>query len=206
MNKEKVAARAVERFGTTYAEEAGITVRDKPSPLWRLLVLAHLLSARISSRIAVNACRELSQAGGGTPRGMAELSWQQRVDALGRAHYRRYDERTSTMLGEVADQVLKDYGGDLRRLRNANDIDAELQKFKGIGPSGAAIFCREVQGVWTELRPYVDRVAADGAAELGLPKSPARLAALVTGQDLVRLVAACVRAARDEQVVEAVLA
>jgi hypothetical protein len=29
--------------GTTDAEDAGITVRDKPSPLWRLLVLAHLL-------------------------------------------------------------------------------------------------------------------------------------------------------------------
>ena len=77
--------------GTTYAEDAGITVRDKPSPLWRLLVMAHLLSARISSDIAVDAARELSAAGGRTARGMAELTWQRRVDALGRAHHKRYD-------------------------------------------------------------------------------------------------------------------
>ncbi len=32
---------------------------------------------------------------------MSEASWQDRVDALGRGHYRRYDERTATMrLGE----------------------------------------------------------------------------------------------------------
>jgi hypothetical protein len=38
-----------------------------------------------------------------TPRAMAEASWQQGVDALGRGGYRRYDERTSTMLGEGAE-------------------------------------------------------------------------------------------------------
>jgi hypothetical protein len=107
----------VDLHGTTYAEDAGITVRDKPSPLWRLLVMAHLLSARISSDIAVDAARELSAAGGRTARGMAELTWQRRVDALGRAHHKRYDERTSTMLGQVAEHALESYRGDLRRLR-----------------------------------------------------------------------------------------
>ena len=85
--------------GTTYAEEAGIKLADKPAPLYQLLVLATLLSARISADIAVAAARELFAAGYRSLAAMTEASWQDRVDALGRGHYRRYDERTATMLG-----------------------------------------------------------------------------------------------------------
>ena len=107
------------------------------------------------------------------------------------------------MLGELADAVLEKYRGDLRRLRDdSTDIEQDVQQFKGIGPAGAAIFCREAQGVWPELAPYVDSLAADGAERLGLPRSPERLAGLVQDTDLPRLIAACVRAARDDDVVE----
>jgi len=193
----------VDRHGTTYAQESDLRLADKPSPLWRLLVLSLLLSARITADIAVAAARELSKAGYRTPKAMAEASWQDRVDALGRGHYRRYDERTSTMLGDAAEHALAEYGGDLRRIRSgdAKELSKRLQEFKGIGPTGAAIFCREVQGVWTDLAPYVDKLTADGAARLGLPRDPDQLAALVPKDDLVRLVAACVRAARDKDVV-----
>jgi hypothetical protein len=206
MTQRDLARTLVRRHGATFAEQAGFAVADKPSPLWRLLVLSLLLSARIGSDIAVAAARELSTAGYRTPKAMAEASWQDRVDALGRGHYRRYDERTSTMLGAAAEMALERYRGDLRRLRaradGPDDVGRLLQEFKGIGPTGAAIFCREVQGTWPELAPYVDDVAAKGAKRLGLPPSPGRLAALVPQQDLPRLVAACVRAARDRSVVD----
>lgn len=200
MSAKTTAQTLIERHGTTYAEDAGITLTDKPSPLWRLLVLSLLLSARISSDIAVAAAKELSKSGYRTPRKMADATWQQRVDALGRGHYRRYDERTSTMLGEVAERVLSEYGGDLRRLRD-EDVHTSLQQFKGIGPTGATIFCREVQGIWPEQAPYVDDIAAKGAERLGLPRDPTKLAGLVSGDDLPRLVAGCVRAARHSDVV-----
>lgn len=201
-----MVARLLERHGATYAEEAGISLADEPAPLWQLLVLSLLLSARITSPIAVAAARELFAAGYRTPRRMADASWRQRVDALGRGHYRRYDERTATQLGELAARVLTDYGGDLRRLHErTDDLTSDLQQFNGIGPAGAAIFCREAQGVWTDLAPYVDRLAAQGAERLGLPTSPDRLAALVSPSDLTRLMAGCVRAARDKSVVEDVL-
>lgn len=203
---DAVVASALERHGTTFAEDAGIRLRDEPSPLWRLLVLSLLLSARISSEIAVAAARELSSAGWRTPERMRASTWQQRVDALGRGRYRRYDERTATQLGELADRVLDLYAGDLRRLRDdsadVREIERALQGFTGIGPAGAAIFCREVQGVWPSLAPYVDDLAAAGAERLGLPTDPDALAGLVDAEDLPRLVAACVRAARDEAVVE----
>jgi endonuclease III len=204
VNAEQIAQALVRRHGRTFAEEAGITLRDAPSPLWQLLVLSLLLSARISADIAIAAARELSEAGYRTPEKMRAASWQDRVEALGRGHYRRYDERTSTQLGELAETVLSEYGGDLRSLHGSSvaDLEKDLQRFKGIGPTGAAIFCREVQGVWPDVAPYVDKRAADGAERLGLPRSADRLADLVSTDDLPRLVAGCVRAASDTSIVD----
>lgn len=207
MTQGDVARRVVTRHGMTYAEEAEITLRDKPSPLYRLLVLSTLLSARISADIAATAARELSSAGYRTPRRMNEATWQQRVDALGRGHYRRYDERTATQLGDGADLLMAEYGGDLRRLRERGDpseIRARLQAFPGIGPTGAAIFCREVQGIWSELAPALDDKVLQGAKRLGLPTTTEELAELVNHSDLPRLAAGCIRAL-DSEVADDVL-
>jgi hypothetical protein len=90
------------RCGSSYAEEAGIRLADRPGPLYQLLVLATLASARISADIAVAAAGELFAAGYRSPKAMSEASWQDRVDALGRGHYRRYDG-ASIFLREVQD-------------------------------------------------------------------------------------------------------
>jgi hypothetical protein len=77
------------RLGRTYAQDAGMHLADRPAPLYQLLVLATLLSTRISSDIALAAARELFTAGDRTPAAMSRASWQDRADALGRGHYRR---------------------------------------------------------------------------------------------------------------------
>jgi hypothetical protein len=197
--------------GRTYADEAGIRLKDTPGPLYQLLVLATLLSARISSGVALAAARELFSAGMRSPKSMREASWQDRVDALGRGHYRRYDERTATMLGDGADLVLDEYRGDLRRLRDAahgsaDQLRGRLTAVPGIGPVGADIFCREAQAVWPDLRPYVDPRAVKGAERLGLPRSGKALAGLVAPERLAELVAALVRASLTKQVVDDVRA
>ena len=194
-----IAAALLDRHGRTYAAEAGIRLADKPAPLYQLLVLATLLSARISGDIAVSAARELRQAGYRTPRAMREASWQDRVDALGRGHYRRYDERTATMLGDGAELLLNRWSGDLRTLHgeagdDTGKLAALLTEFPGIGPAGAAIFLREVQAVWTGIAPYLDKKALDGARQLGLPADPGVLAALAGDNGRVaRLAAALIR-------------
>lgn len=206
----KVAAALLRRSPKTFAEQAGIVLTDTPSALYCLLVLATLLSARISSTVAVRAARELFEAGFRTPRAMAAADWQQRVDALGRGHYRRYDERTASMLGDGAELLVDRYRGDLRRLRaqarGTEDVENALQQFPGIGPTGASIFCREVQGVWPDLAPYLDGRATRGADRLGLPTAAERLAGLVDGRDLPRFAAALVAASLDRHVVQDVLA
>lgn len=185
--------------GETFAHQAGIRLANTPSPLFRLLVLTMLLSVRISTPIAVAAARELSAAGWRTPQAMADADWQDVVDALGRAHYKRYDESTATALGEDARLLLERWHGDLRRLRaeaggDPRRIRELLQEFRRIGPVGASIFCREAQGVWPELRPCFDRRTLDGAARNRLPRDPERLAALVDPARLPSLAAALVRA------------
>lgn len=192
----------LQKHGTTYAQQAGITLKDEPSPLYRLLVLATLLSTRIGADIAVAAARELSSSGWRTPQKMRDATWQQRVDALGRGRYTRYDESTATRLGEGARRVLDEYDGDLRRLRDGagptNGVLKRLQEFPGIGLTGASIFAREVQGVWPSIAPVLDRKALDGAHRLGLPTDSQDLAELVSGEDLPRLAAALVRVALDK--------
>ena len=194
----------LDRYGTTYAHEAGITVRDKPAPLYQLLVLTTLLSVRISATIAVAAARELFHAGWRTPKAMAASTWQQRVDALGRAHYVRYDESTATALGDGAQRALDVLHGDLRRLRPESRSDlkrlrAGLTEFRRIGDTGADIFCREAQVVWPELRPFFDRRALATAKKLGLPTDADELADSVAPDDIGRLAAALVRAGLDRK-------
>ncbi|MYS76516.1 endonuclease [Streptomyces sp. SID5926] len=206
-DQRRTVRELVDAHGQTYAEEAGIRLKDTPQPLYRLLVLAHLLSARISASIAVAAARALSEAGLRDARSMAGATWQQRVDALGRGGYRRYDERTATQLGEAAELLTERWGGDLRRLRDEADGDVSelrrlLQEFPGMGPTGADIFLREAQLVWPEAGPRLDRKALRGAERLDLPGDQDRLLALAGKTEPAVLAAALVRAAVDKEVAE----
>lgn len=195
----------LDEYGRTYAEDAGIRLRDTPQPLYRLLVLSCLLSAPIRAGTAVSAARALSAAGLRDPRRMADATWQQRVDALGEGGYRRYDESTATRLGDGARLLLDTYGGDVRELRREADGDVYrltrlLRRIPGLGPVGAAIFLREVQGVWPETAPYIDAKVVQGAGRVDLPKDPDRLALLVSEPQLTPFTAALVRCALDKGV------
>ncbi|WP_328917269.1 MULTISPECIES: endonuclease [unclassified Streptomyces] len=201
--QREVLRTLLDDYGRTYAHEAGIRLTDTPQPLYRLLVLSCLLSARIRAGVAVAAAKELSAAGMRDPKRMAEATWQQRVDALGRGGYRRYDERTATQLGDGARLVTERYGGDLRRLReqaggDVAEIRRLLREFPGLGPAGADIFLREVQNVWPEAAPYIDAKALQGAERLGLPASPPRLMRPAPDADPATLAAALVRVALNK--------
>ncbi|WP_280273768.1 endonuclease [Nocardia wallacei] len=208
---DSVVRALLERAGTSYAAEAGIKPADKPAPLFQLLVLAKLLSARISAEIAIAAARELNHSGYDTPQRVADAEWQELVDALGRGHYKRYDESTATRLGENARLILDKYRGDLRRLADEADHDPKrlaelLQQFKGIGPVGADIFLREIQDVWTWVRPHFDERARKGAEQLHLPTDPEALDRLgKRGRD-AELAAALVRVSLDDKLADEVLA
>ena len=204
-NAESIVRELLARHGRLYAEDAGIRLADRPGPLYQLLVLATLLSAPIPAETAVAAARELFAAGYRSPKAMSEASWQHRVDALGRGHYRRYDERTATMLGDGAELLVGKWHGDLRRLRDESDgdvrdITSRLTEFPGMGPVGASIFLREAQDVWPVVSPYVDAKVTSGAHRVRLPGDRESLATLLAGSgEPARLAAALVRVSLSQR-------
>jgi endonuclease III len=205
---EQTVQRLLEEAGTTYADEAGITMKDTPMPLFQLLVLCMLASKPIDAGIAVAAAREIFHSGLRTPDAVLDADRKSMIDAFGRAGYARYDESSATRLVDIAEAVRDDYAGDLRKLAEAAGGDIAtasqlLQRFKGIGETGSDIFLREVQDTWTWVRPYFDERATKTAARLGLPADPDRLGDLATRRT-ADLAAALVRASLDDDVRAAV--
>lgn len=207
-SQDETAKRLLKAAGTTYADDAGITLKNTPMPLFQLLVLCMLASKPIAADIAVAAARELFRAGLRTPDAVRTADRKTMIEAFGRASYARYDESSATRLVEMARAVGEDYGDDLRTLAEAADGDPSkaaklLQGFKGIGATGADIFLREVQDTWTWVRPYFDDRAREAAKRLGLPTDPEQLGQLSRGGN-APLAAALVRAALDDDVRAAV--
>lgn len=205
-NTREIARRLLKLYGRTFAEDLGIrATENEPSPLFCLLISALLFSTRISHNIALKSARILFEHGWMTPESMAASSWEQRVQALDEGGYVRYDERTSTMLGETAQMLIDLYQGDLRKLRAAAEADPAqerkmLDQFKGVGDVAINIFFREVQLAWPELFPFADEKALASAKKLGLPADSKQLAALVRGREnFVRLVSALVRVQLDHK-------
>ena len=195
----RIVRNLLDEYGQTFAAELDIPLRrNTPSPLFRLLCASLLYSAPIRATAATAAARALADHGWTTPAKLARSTWKQRAAALSAAGYARYDERTATLLGETAATLLAEYGGDLRRLRDAAARDTgeerrRLKAFKGIGDVGVDIFFREVQLVWDELYPFADKVSLATAAALGLPDNAEALAHHVTRDDFPRLLAALMR-------------
>ncbi|ORX00313.1 endonuclease [Mycobacterium triplex] len=199
---KQLVLRVLEAGGSTYADEAGIRISDKPMPLFQLLVLCMLASKPIDAAIAMRGARELFKAGLRTPKAVLAADRQAMISAFGRAHYVRYDESSATRLTEMARRVSDEYFGDLREIAERSHHDTVharrmLKEFKGIGDTGVDIYLREVQDVWTWVRPYFDARAMGMAKKLGLPAEPAKLGALAPRAN-ARLAAALVRASLDE--------
>ena len=208
MAPTKLVENLLTQAGTTYADEAGIKLDDKPMPLFQLLVLCMLASKPIGASIAVAAAREVFEAGMRTPRAVLGAKRTDMIAAFGRAHYVRYDESSATRLTEIATAVDAEYGGDLRRLaeRGGHDTKAAkrlLKQFTGIGDTGADIFLREVQDTWPWVRPYFDDRAVTAARELGLPTRTDALAALAPRHN-AELAAALVRVFLDDDLRDSV--
>lgn len=197
---DDVVRRLLKIAGTTYADEAGIRLKDQPMPLFQLLTLCMLASKPIDATIAMRGARELFRGGLRTPQAVLKADRATMIRAFGRAHYVRYDESSATRLADIAAAVRDDYGGDLRRLATG-DVRSTirlLKQFKGIGDTGADIFLREVQDVWTWVRPYFDKRASTAARQLGLTTDPEKLGALAPRNN-AKLAAALVRVSLDDE-------
>ena len=162
----------------TFAEDAGIRLRNEPEPLYQLLVLCMLQAKPIRATVAVGAARGLFDAGLTTPAALLAAPRERLIRIFGAAGYARYDESSATRLRAMSQLLIDEHSADIRTLRDT--APKSLQAFDGVGPACATMFAREAQGVWPELAPVFDKKALQGAAKLGLPQDPEELAALVS--------------------------
>lgn len=163
---------------STFAEDAGIRLRNEPEPLYQLLVLCMLQAKPIRATVAVGAARGLFDAGLTTPAALLAAPRERLIRIFGAAGYARYDESSATRLRAMSQLLIDEHSADIRTLRDT--APKSLQAFDGVGPACATMFAREAQGVWPELAPVFDKKALQGAAKLGLPQDPEELAALVS--------------------------
>jgi hypothetical protein len=189
----------LDRHGQTFAAELGVdAAKNTPSPLFRLLCFALLTSTPISAELAMKGAQALAGQGWTTAKRMHDATWRARTDTLNAAGYARYDESTSRMLGGMAQTLLDEYGGDLRKLRKKAGEDPKrerhlLKEFKGLGDVGVDIFMREVQAGWDELYPFADKLALKASRKLELGDDADTLEKYVEKEAFPRLVAALVR-------------
>jgi endonuclease III len=120
--------------------------------VFRWLVACQLFGARISQEIAARAFNELDKAGMTRPQALRDADWQRLVDLLGSGGYRRYDESTARELIEVGRLAMDRYDGKITRIRRdakgRKEVSERLQEFKGVGPTAAKIFLREIGPMW----------------------------------------------------------
>jgi len=189
--------------GTLYSAEAGSDLaRDTPEEVFHWLIGAILLSARISSALALRTAAALRAERLHTVDGIAAAAREDLVRVLNENGYARYDESTADYLRATAAWARESCGGDLRRLgadgATAGTVLKRLQGAKGLGPAGARIFAREAQLVWDLFYPTLDGKALEQARAYGLPAEADALAEAAGGRArFVRLVAALTRVALD---------
>lgn len=136
----------------TSAAELGINLATKEeSELFKWFLACLLFGKPIQQQVAGHAYRVLVDAGVDSLDKLSDSSWDDLVDLLDQGHYVRFDYSTATKLLEVSRVVKQEYGsvlGLVGAAANARDLEERLKVFKGIGPTTAAIFSREVAPIW----------------------------------------------------------
>lgn len=135
-------------------DDLGIDLsKGTDAQVFKWLVACDLFGRRISQDIAAAAFKELDKARLLNPKKLAEADWQRLVDLLGAGGYKRYDESTASELIKLGQDALESYGGRLSKITKAEDgkpagkaeIKKRVREFKGIGPTAADIFVRELR-------------------------------------------------------------
>jgi hypothetical protein len=175
----------VQRLEGRFANGLGIDLRSsKRQELFKWFLAATLFGAPISHGVAARTYRELVAAGASSPEAVLRIGWRGLVKILDRAGYVRYDEKTATKLLTVCRALMDNYAGDLRALEHAatdpRDLEQRLMALgHGIGPVTAAIFLRELRGIWLKADPLPCGLAVLAARDVGFVsvrmRNPARI-------------------------------
>jgi len=201
MTRQDIVETLIDRQGVLFSQEAGADLpRDDPADWFLWLLAALLMSARIGADQALRAAAALKAEGLGTVPALLDSDRDRLVRILNANGYARYDNQGAEYIHDAARLVADRYDGDLRHLADdacdREDVRDRLRQVRGIGDTGAQIFCREAQLAWDVLFPFAEGPCLDAARDLGLPADAEALTRLAPSRrGYTRLIAALTRVA-----------
>lgn len=169
---EEKLKEALSKF-PSYPEVFGLDLA-KPEDRLKWFLASMLFAKRISSRIAGRTFMKLVDEGLTTPERILEAGWRKLVEVLDSGGYVRYDYSTAANLLEAAKRLKERYGGSLEGLHeeagDPRELEELLREFKGVGPTAASIFLRELRGVWVKARPKLSTGAIEAGRRLKMER------------------------------------
>jgi endonuclease III len=156
----------------SYSQELGLDLA-KEGDRFKWFLASILFAKRISSQIAKRTYREFEREGIVTAESIMETGWDKLVEVLDAGGYVRYDFSTASKLLEIAASLKQNYGsleGLYAQAKDSKDLEKKLLEFKGVGPTTANIFLRELKGIWEKAKPQLSPIARKVASKLGLSK------------------------------------
>jgi len=173
----------------SYSQELSLDLtREEDRFKWFLAAI--LFAKRLSSQIAKRTFKEFENEGIVTPESILEAGWNKLVEILDSGGYVRYDFSTASNLFELASN-LEERFGSLEKLhahaKDCRDLEKQLLQFKGVGPTAANIFLRELRGIWEKARPSLSPLAQELASKLGLSQEELGLPGVESALVRIRL-------------------
>ena len=195
--------RLLPEHGALFSAQLGIRLdRRERDELFRWFLASLLFGARIAESVAARTYRIFVQHRLTTPEAIARADLSELLEIMAEGGYVRYDGITSRKVEEASAKLIAEYAGDLNNLHAAakdpRDLEARLQAFRGVGPTTAGIFLRELRGLWPKADPPLGSLARLAADHLGIadPRAFWRSHA-VPGYDFRHFEAALTRIGKD---------
>lgn len=166
-------ARFLEAYGELYSARLGIALSGLDAgELFRWFLASMLYGARIAESVAGRTFEAFLEHGLSTPERILAADFGELLEIMAEGGYVRYDGISSRKVQDAAAKLITDYGGDLNRLHSvatdSRDLESRLVAFKGVGPTTANIFLRELRGLWPKANPLPGQLAMLSASHLGI--------------------------------------
>lgn len=172
MSRKRNIENLLEQWGGTFSSSLGIDIESgRSGEIFKWFLASILFGTRIRQNVAEETYRQFESNSILTPGSILATGWDGLVEILDSGGYARYNFKTATKLLEIAELLNTKYGGDLNNLHNeakdAADLEAKLDEFKGVGPVTVNIFLRELRGIWEKADPLPGDIVIEAAMDLG---------------------------------------
>jgi len=119
----------------------------KEAELFKWFLACLLFGKPIQQEVAKKTYFEFVKEGLTDPDAILQSGWDHLVEVLDKGHYTRYDFSTATKLLDITKVLKERYGSVsnlIRQSKTRKELSKRLQEFKGIGPTTARIFIRDI--------------------------------------------------------------